>query len=325
MARWSKLILLSLLSLLWACAEENAQIITGHPPGPYEMTLTTPTQIKAGEETTLTTKITNTGDGTPIKNLRTLHERLVHNFIIKSDHSHFSHLHHEDFKPLTEVDIDSATLSFPYTFPKPGQYRLVSEFTDSKRSWTKHFDVQVGPSNNQIESSLDYTRISKLNGFKGTLSMSPEVPVAGAPIEMMVRLDKNNLPVNDLQLWLGSEAHVAIWKHDGKYFGHTHSYTPSMKKMMRPILHKKQAIPTDPAMMKKMMLKLMSQPAALIYKGPTIPLFFIFPHPGKYIMYVECAPSGQRIVFQFVFEVLPGTQKVGTNKYPVSESVEKMM
>lgn len=307
---WFKLATYISTCVLVACGSDSSRTVEGFPPSPYKMTLTNkPTNIVAGQEVTLITQITLAADGSVVKDLDTLHERRVHNFITKLDFTDFAHIHHEDFKALTNQDIESGALSFPYTFPENGKYRMVSEFTHERRSWIKHFDIQVGVNPQTNIVSPDYSNHSTVENYNATLSLSPATPIAGTATEMTIYIEKNNLPIKNLNLWLGSEAHVAIWRDDGKYFGHTHSYTPTMKKMMRNFHHNNKEATHDPISMKKMMYKMMSEPAKLIFEGPTIPVFFIFPEPGKYVMYIECAPSNQSTVFRFVIEVLPSTEK----------------
>jgi hypothetical protein len=278
------------------------------------MALTVSDQPIAGDKLILTTKITHSNDDTPVRTLQTLHERRVHNFITKLDFSHFSHIHHEDFKSLTTKDIDSATLSFPYTFPTPGAYRMVSEFTDSTRTWTKHFDIQVGSDYQKDTTPLPYSYTSAVGDFSGYLNISDGTIIAGSPTEMLLKITENNLPVKNLKLWLGSEAHVAIWRRDGKYFGHTHSYTPAMRNMMQSLADKAHGDHQSPNGMKAMMAKMMAQASELIFEGPTIPIFFIFPQPGQYVAYIECAPGGRPIVFRFVLKVVAASQDTTGHK-----------
>ena len=319
MFRCSKLIFVAILLLLGSCTEDNQQKITGQPPGPYKMTLTAPHRIEVGQEVILTTEITHSDTGMPVENLRTLHERRVHNFITNLDFTNFSHIHHEDFNALKAEQIESAKLSFPYTFPTPGKYRMVSEFTDSKRSWIKHFNLEIGHDALINNHHLKQTNTNTVQNYTGTLSFASQTPIAGAPIEMEVYISRDNVPVSDLKLWLGSEAHVAIWRDDGKYFGHTHAYTPAMRQMMGGLAHQKKSHATNPKMIQEMMLRMMSQPSELIFEGPTIPVFYIFPQPGKYVMHFECAPNGNPIVFQFIINVLPSAKILPTHEHAANE------
>jgi len=315
MFRWSRLLIVAILLLLGSCTEDNQQKITGQPPGPYKMTLTAPHQIELGKEVILTTEIKHSDSGMPVKNLLTLQERRVHNFITNLNFTNFSHIHHEDFNALKDDQIESARLSFPYTFPTPGRYRMVSEFTDSKRSWIKHFNIEVGDGAHINDRHLEETKTSVVQNYKGALSFSSQAPLAGSPIEMVINVSRDNLPVRDLKLWLGSEAHVAIWRDDGKYFGHTHAYTPTMKQMMEGLAHQEKSHTNNSKMIQDMMVRMMSQPSELIFEGPTIPIIYVFPQPGKYVMYFECAPNGNPIVFQFIINVLPSTKIWPTHEH----------
>lgn len=192
---------------------------------------------------------------------------------------------------------------------------MVSEFTDSKRSWIKHFNIEVGDGAHTNDRHLEETKTSVVQNYKGALSFSSQAPIAGSPIEMVINVSRDNLPVRDLKLWLGSEAHVAIWRDDGKYFGHTHAYTPTMKQMMEGLAHQEKSHTNNSKMIQDMMVRMMSQPSELIFEGPTIPIIYVFPQPGKYVMYFECAPNGNPIVFQFIINVLPSTKIWPTHEH----------
>ena len=293
------------LLCLAACDQQESLPIDGYPSGPYHMTVSTvPSLPVAGEETIITTQLNYTKNGQPVGDLDTLHQRLVHNFITKLDFTNFAHIHNEDFRPLTEIQKENGTLSFPYTFPSNGTYRMVSEFTHHRRSWTKHFDIPVG--NQDIPSSTPRKKTKNsviIGDYHAELSYSEGKLIAGEPTELKIVINENNSPVNNLQLHLGSEAHVAIWRTDGEHFGHTHSYTPKMREIMATMKRKNQIGRHSTAAMRNLMYTVMSMPGELNFKGPSVPLLHTFPEPGTYVVFIECAPDGQPIVFDFTVNV----------------------
>ncbi len=276
----------------------------GRPGGPYRMTFEfSPTAPIAGKPTILTERVMHRNNGEPVRELQVLHDRVIHNFIVKRDFSSFAHIHQEDFEPLTAADLDTATLKFPYQFPSDGPYRIVSEFTHRNRSWTKHFDVTVGGANNEPHVVTDLSREKSIDGFDATLSVSPTQPVAGFETELVLELKRGTEQVTDLELILGSEAHVALWRIDGSHFGHTHSYTPHMAAMMGK-MHDRAADPQLRAKaMTKMMIAMMNEPPVLVFPGPRIPLRYVFSEPGTYAIFIQCAPGGVSSVFNFMVEV----------------------
>lgn len=290
---------------LAACDQQEDFVINGYPSGLYNMTVTTVPDIPlAGKETIITTHLNYTKNGQPVTDLETLHERLVHNFITKLDFTNFAHVHNEDYAPLTTLQRKKGTLSFPYTFPSDGSYRMVSEFTHHKRSWIKSFDISVGEKNSLTSISHKKIKHSFVVGdYHAKLLFYKQKVTAGEQTEFEIIIDRNNIPVDNLELHLGSEAHVAMWRIDGDYFGHTHSYTPQMRTTMATMQHDDQLGKHSTKEMRSLMYLAMSMPKELIFKGPNIPFLHTFPEPGTYVIFIECAPDGIPIVFNFTVDV----------------------
>ena len=294
---------------LTACDQQESLPITGSPSGPYHMTVRTlPSLPIAGQETIITTQLSYAKNGEPVVDLDILHQRLVHNFITQLDFTAFAHIHNEDFSPLTDIQKATGTLSFPYTFPSNGNYRMVSEFTHQKRSWTKHFDISVGENNAPsalLEEKISHSSV--IGDYHARLSYPDEKLMEKKSTVLEILISKKNVPVNNLKLHLGSEAHVAIWRTDGKNFGHTHSYTPKMRELMDAMKHDDQMGSHSRKAMRSLMYKVMSTPEELMFKGPIIPLLHTFPETGIYKIFIECAPDGLPIVFDFTVDV--GSEK----------------
>ena len=300
---------------LTACDQQESLPITGSPSGPYHMTVRTlPSLPVAGQETIITTQLNYAKSGKPVVDLDVLHQRLVHNFITQLDFTAFAHIHHEDFSPLTDIQKENGTLSFPYTFPSNGIYRMVSEFTHQKRSWTKHFDISVGENNATppvLQKKVSHSSV--IGDYHARLSYADEKLMEKKSTVLEILISRKNVPVNNLKLHLGSEAHVAIWRTDGKNFGHTHSYTPKMRELMGEMKHSDQMGIHSKKAMRSMMYTVMSMPEELMFKGPIVPLLHTFPETGIYKIFIECAPDGLPIVFDF-------TVDVGSEKHNSSDS-----
>lgn len=298
MHRYPAVLLLGALGLA-GCGKGAAPVLEGRPLGPYQLTLEfVPATLAPRGQTQLTFRLTHAATGAAVQNLQVIHERALHTFIIARDFSSFAHLHHEDFAPLTAHDLDAGRFTFPYTFPHTGQYRIVNEFTHRDRTWLKQFDFDVGVAPTSPVVKIDLTRAKTVAGYHASLTLSPNLAVAGVETELVLELAHENQPVTNLQLLLGAEVHVALWKIDGEHFGHTHSYTPQMAAMMR-------AMAGHPgAHSAAMMLKMMSAPAKLVYPGPRIPIRYTFPTPGTYQLFLQCAPGGVTTVFPFMLRVV---------------------
>ena len=56
-------------------------------------------------------------------------------------------------------------------------------------------------------------------------------------------------------------------------------------------------------MMADMMVMMMNMPPELVFHGPTIPVHYVFPAPGVYHLFLQCAPGGTPRVFHFALQV----------------------
>ena len=105
--------------LLLGCQRSQETPLIGQPEGPYRLELAlSPSQPQAGQETTLTYRLTDNKTHQPVTDLQVLHERILHTFIVSRDFQTLLDTHHEDFFPLTSQDIAAAQFHFPYTFPR---------------------------------------------------------------------------------------------------------------------------------------------------------------------------------------------------------------
>lgn len=297
-------ILVAVLALT-GCAKRGDSLLEGRPGGPYRLTLALdPPAPQAGEETILRFHLTHAQSGEPVSDLQIAHERLIHNFIVNLDFSSFAHIHHEDFLPLTAADRAAATLRFPYRFPSAGRYRLVSEFAHRNRSWTKHFDIEIGDHNKvSARVTADMARSRQFAEYAATLRVSPPTPIAGFEIELVLALEHSGRPVTDFALYLGSELHGAVWRDDGRYFGHLHSYTPKMAAVVA-LAHERAGNPAERgAQIQEMLVQLMCLESELVFLGPEIPMRYVFPAPGRYHLFLQTAPGGEPRVLSFVLDI----------------------
>ncbi len=286
---------------LGGCSDSDGTVYIGRPDGPLRLSLETK-PLDGARRYQLTTRLVNTTDASPVTGLQVLHERVVHNFIVARDFSSFEHIHHEDFAPLTPDDLAQARLTFPYTFPTDGHYRVVSEFTLNDRSHVRHYDLEIGAAASLPTVKPDLRRQIEFGDYTATLTTTPEAPVAGGETELLIRLDRGGEPVTDLELLLGSEVHLASWRIDGHNFGHAHSYTAHMAEMMDK-MHDRRLPPAERARrMTAMMVAMNRMTPELEFPGPEVPLRHVFPEPGTYVLFFHMAPGGEPHYFRFMLE-----------------------
>lgn len=300
------LLAVGLALLGFGCGDGTPAVLEGRPAGPYRLTLETrPAPPQPGVETDLTLTLTRRQTGAPVTDLAVIHERPLHTFIVARDFSSFAHLHQEDFGARSAADEAAGRFSFPWVFPRSGEYRLVAEFTHRDRAFSQTFDLAVGAPTaaapNTPTPPVEPVLEASNENYTARLRHSPARLEVGREAELVLNLSREGLPVSDLGLLLGAEVHAAIWREDGTAFGHTHSYTPAMARMMRDMA----AHPGQHSA--AMMLALMAQPATLVYPGPEVPLRHTFPTPGTYHLFLQCAPGGLPQVFHFVVLVEPAT------------------
>jgi hypothetical protein len=257
--------------------------------------------------------VTDTATKQPVRDLQILHERILHTFIVSRDFRTFAHTHHEDFFPLTQEDLTSATFHFPYTFPSAGEYLIASEFTHKDRSWVKQFTVAVEGEKKPQMVEEDLRKEKAFGSYQVSLRTSPDPPIAGYDTELVCHLTRDGVPVSDLKLYLGTEVHMASWRLDGEHFGHQHSYTPEMAVMMAMM----RDHTSDPDQMARMMVQLMRGPAKQVYPGPDLPIHHIFLAPGVYKLFFECAPGGKPLVMDFMVKVVEYNEGMDTTVHSI--------
>jgi hypothetical protein len=294
----------ALAVIVSGCRKREPSVLVGEPGGPYRATLAfEPAPPRAGEPTTLTIRVEDARTSKPVPDLQVIHERMLHSFIVSRDLRHFAHTHHEDFAPLRPEDIAAATFHYLHVFPFAGGYQLVAELTHRDRTWLKRFDFAVGEGAAGPLPALEPRRTATSGGFRFALTVEPDPPVAGKEARLLCRIETAaGEPVTDLAMVLGSEAHLATWRSDGRHFGHTHAWTPEMAAMMQE-MEAMQGMGHDTAA--GMPAMTMPMPAVQRYHGPEIPLRHVFPEQGVYKIFLDLAPGGRRTVADFVVEVVP--------------------
>jgi hypothetical protein len=280
---------------------DTSSVLIGRPAGPYRATLRLePDHPRAGDASTVILAIEDARTSKPVSDLQVVHERMVHSFLVSRDFRHFAHTHHEDFAALRPEDVAAATFRYPHVFPFSGGYELVIEFTHRDRTWIKRFDFVVGEEAAVTPPRLEPRREAKSGGYRFSLSVDPDPPVAGKEARLVCRIETAaGEPVTDLEMVLGSEVHLATWRNDGEHFGHTHAWTPEMAAMMSEMAA--MGHDTSPGMSAMMM----ATPAVQHFHGPEVPLRHVFPEPGDYAIFLDLAPGGRRTVADFALRVEP--------------------
>ncbi len=263
-----------------------------------------PAEIKAGVPTTLFFTIKDK-QGAIVKDLETVHEKLVHLLIVSKDLAEFYHIH-----PEQQADGSFKVL---HTFPNGGDYRLYADFTPQassqvveqvnvKVSGTERATVPLVP-DQTLEKTVDDLRVV----------MKPEGEIK-AGNELMLNFQvfdaKSGKPITDLQNYLGALAHFVIISEDMKDFVHAHpmSKGDSMDGMKmdesKPHSHDK------------------TEGDAKKVSDSEVSAHTAFPRAGLYKLWAQFQRNGKVISVPFIVNVPQNDKIVANNDAILSDTVK---
>lgn len=155
--------------------------------------------------------------GTPVKDLDTVHEKVLHLLAVSKDLSWFAHEH-----PTRRAD---GAFTMPMTFPAGGEYTLYFDFTP-KGSSQQVVPVKVtasGAAKAAVPLKVDAGTPKTIDGF--TVAMDTEGAIkAGGSAHMAFTITKDGKPVTTLRPYLGAMGHLVIISEDGTQFVHAHPH-----------------------------------------------------------------------------------------------------
>ena len=180
--------------------------------------LTTPTGLEAGHPAPLIFSFRDSR-GRKIRFLEKVHEQAVHLLIVSADLSEFAHIH-----PALQPDD---TFAVNHSFSNGGTYWLFVDHTPPGDTRTvSHFCLNVKgavraaqPLQPDAEPGLIKTR----DGLRVKLTLPSHLQAAS---DVAFRFDvadaATDLPVSDLEPYLGAWAHIMIVSEDRRNFIHAH-------------------------------------------------------------------------------------------------------
>lgn len=202
--------------------------------------------------------------------LDVVHERQLHVFIVGEDMRTFAHIHPEDFPD----GMGPGEYRVHYPFPYAGNYALIIDYS---RENVGHLGTAVI----QVDGSAGFPRqnpepvLSKRYGNYSVTLKAPDL-TAGEEAELTYVIERDGLPVRDLQQYLGSEIHVLAIRDDLTNAGHTHAYSEH------------HAGHTGGMQM---------------HFGPTVPVRYAFPAPGNYTLFGQFKAGDDVVTTDFVVTV----------------------
>ena len=252
---------------------------------------TVPAVVRAGQKASLRFKIAHPGTGEVVKKFEVVHEKQYHLFLISQDMEYFQHIHPEE-----QAD---GSWTIDATFPKPGYYKVLSDFMPSGGSsqFIARPLVTVGYAGDLASNSAHLVPDTKMTkteeDLTATLAYDPEVCLVGLYCHLNYTLTDaaTGRPVTDLQTYLGAFGHTLIMSEDMVDYVHSHPLD---------IL----ARPDDDGGPPQFLIPPGADLEAL-RGGPTVTFEGLMPKPGKYRAWTQFRRHDKIHTFAFTFEAVP--------------------
>ena len=224
----------------------------------------------------------------PVQDLVLDHNRIIHVIVASQDFSVFSHIHTEDFTPVTPAMLKAAIFPVRYTFPKPGHYLVSADFMERGYAFSDQFYLNVGASLAANESKNEtFSQRENIDGYDVTLKTSPARLRGGAPATLDYHIEKDRRPVVEMTPYLAVPMHISIIRDDLMGFLHIHGLLPVSLagKMLGESIHASHLLLPNKF-------------------GPDIEATnFAFPSAGIYHIFGEFSVAGKVVVSQFTVQV----------------------
>jgi hypothetical protein len=228
------------------CPRCGMALVAGIPDQaeyPVELKMT-PRALKPGQKMELAFTVRDPKSNQPVKDFEIMHEKLYHMFIVSQDLRFFVHDH-----PVQGRD---GVFRFNATLPKPGMYRVLSDFYPkggTPQLIAKTLIIPGGPitAGGSIEPDLNPQKAENLTA---SLRMEPSEPIAGMKTLLFFKLD----PAEGLERYIGAWGHMMAVSEDLVDMIHTHPF--------------------------------------LADGGPNLQFNLIFPRPGVYRVWVQFQRKG---------------------------------
>ncbi len=200
-------------------------LIAGNPydTRDYDLDFTTsPAAVASGAPFTMTFTIRHPGTETAVKDYEVVHDKRYHLFIVSQDLTVFEHLH-----PELRAD---GTWSLELTLPKPGYYRVLSDFVPAggapqflgRSLMTTDFDGDLESQAGHLEP--DTVLKKTVDSITASVELDPLPIVAGEYGHLRFTLTDATTgePITDLQPYLGAFGHTLILSEDMADYVHSH-------------------------------------------------------------------------------------------------------
>lgn len=257
----------------WGAHMDDHSSIPSTPLTPQIVFHSSPENLVAKQPSRLMFQIMDP-DGTPLTNLQLSHERILHAIIVSKDFSSFSHIHPDDTGPIPALDLSQSLFTLNYTFPKPGMYYTLLNFSQGTTDHAQLYPIGVSGNTPPPTVVKDLSREKTFKGYSVSLS-APDTILSGEEIPLQYTIRKDGIPLTNLKAYLAAPMHIAVFSLDFSYYGHFHGEIPGFSHAV--------ILPQS--------------------FGPSINASLVFPWPGVYTIFGEFSHEGKVITTNFMVEV----------------------
>jgi hypothetical protein len=174
-----------------------------------------PAAVKPGQSANLILRVFDPA-GNPVRRFETVHEKLIHLFVVSQDLEFFAHVH-----PVYHED---GSFTLPMRFPKPGMYRLLADFYPA--SSVPQLAVETlyvqGPSRDaHLIAAL--TPLQQGQNLTASIRLEPDPGLTGLMSRIIYMLE----PAEGLEKYLGAWGHMLIASEDLIDLIHLHPFLAS--------------------------------------------------------------------------------------------------
>jgi hypothetical protein len=151
--------------------------------------------------------------------------------VVGEDLKTFAHSHTEDLGPVTDEMKKSATFPLRYTFPMSGRYALNIDYVVSGIEYTNVIIVTVAPGKGTTqmimpsyivpENPQNIEQKKDFDGYTVTFN-APKKIKAGEKVRLNYYVEKDGVPVTNLEPYLGAAMHLGMIRNDLGRFFHAH-------------------------------------------------------------------------------------------------------
>lgn len=261
----------------------------------YRLDFTTvPATVRAGQDVKLIFRIAHPENGARITKFETVHDRQYHLFVISQDMEFFEHLHPEE--------ASDGTWSIDVNLPKPGYYKVLSDFMPSGGApqFLARPLVTVGYSGDIEADSAHLTPDSVLtktdDDLTATVTFDPPEFVVGqyGHINFHLTDTATKRPITDLQTYLAAFGHTLMMSEDMVDYVHSHPVDPLARN-------------NDDGSPPQFLIPPDADSATLeaLRGGPDVTFEGLMPKPGNYRAWTQFRRNGKVHTFAFTFHVVP--------------------